>query len=114
MMKMTNSELHHWQDAKVWIHDLLGDKHSVIVNDVCFTQNPIIGIVYSYKRHCKGYLYADNGYLGRTDDGKDYYPMIRIVSEYCDYCPFSGSTIEPNLNDISLKIIELWNKFTKE
>ena len=113
-MKMTSNELRRWKETDCWAKELLGGGHSVVVKGVCFMRPTIIGITFTYRRHCSGYLYADNGYLGRTEDGKDYYPMIRIMSSYCEYCPFSGTMVEPNLDAISLKVIALWTKFTQE
>ena len=112
MRTFTQNELRAWK-YKEWVKDVMGEEHQITVDDVTFRVTNVNGISFHYCRNCTGLLFPANGYLGRTEDKKDYYPRIRIHSEYSQYSPYSGASCDPNLTDVARVVKECWEKFIK-
>lgn len=107
MRNMTQGELRKWQHEQ-WVDELLGTDRNRRVNEVFFCR--AVGVIeFRYGRNCRGLLFSSNGYNGPAG----YEPLVAIHAQYCQYSPYSGALVAPDLAVIAAKIIELWKQFTE-
>jgi len=66
-------------------------------------------IRFSYK-NSRGLIHADNGYNGKTEDGKDYYFLWKLSCAHTQDLKYNPS-FAPNLRCAAGEIIKSWNSF---
>jgi hypothetical protein len=79
------------------------------INEVTFYDAKAGCLGFRYK-NARGLIFVDNGYLGRTENGEDYYLLWRLSCSYSEECKYNP-TFEPNLSSASAAVIASWNKF---
>jgi len=101
--------IREWRDGNLFLDAMRANyTFPLQVNEVWFGDNQIY-ISFSFK-NSRGLIFPDNGYFGRTDNGLDYYPLIRVSCQHSQECRFNP-TCKPNLEAVANGIKEAWLKF---
>lgn len=81
------------------------------IDGVYFSLTPTRCLSFRYK-NASDLIFADNGYNGITEDGRDFYLLWRLSCEYSNVVTYNPR-FSPNLYDAAKAVISSWEKFTK-